>query len=291
MKIAKVCPILKSGPNNEFCNYRPISVLPSFSKIYEKIISKRLLSFIELHNIFSPSQYGFRKKHSTYMAIMKFHEKVTEAIDKNEFCLGIFIDLSKAFDTLDHEVLLKKLSIYGIRGIANKLIKNYLQDRQQYVVYNNSESNCKTITCGVPQGSILGPLLFLLYINDISYISKILTFILFADDTNILYSNSDIWELERLVNTYLSIISDWFKANRLSLNIQKTNFMLFGFKHIPITVFRNFHIKIDSINISSVEITKFLGIIIDEKLKWQHHISYVALKFIKIYRYSESLKN
>ena len=123
MKIAKVCPILKSGPNNEFCNYRPISVLPSFSKIYEKIISKRLLSFIELHNIFSPSQYGFRKKHSTYMAIMKFHEKVTKAIDKNEFCFEIFIDLSKAFDTLDHEVLLKKLSIYGIRGIANKLIK------------------------------------------------------------------------------------------------------------------------------------------------------------------------
>ena len=108
MKIAKVCPILKSGPNNEFSNYRPISVLPSFSKIYEKIIAKRLLSFIERHDIFSPAQYGFRKKHSTYMAVMKLHDKVTEAIDKNEFRLGIFTDHSKAFDTLDHDILLKK---------------------------------------------------------------------------------------------------------------------------------------------------------------------------------------
>jgi len=115
----KVCPILKSGPSNEFSDYRLISVLPSFSKIFEKIITKRLLSFIELHDILSSSQYGFRKKHSTYMAIMNFYDKVTEAIDKSEFCLGIFIDLSKAFDTLNHDVLLKKLEMYGIRGIPN----------------------------------------------------------------------------------------------------------------------------------------------------------------------------
>ena len=141
------------------------------------------------------------------------------------------------------------MDIYGIRGISNKLIKDCLKDRQQYVVYNNSESNCRTITCGVPQGSILGPLLFLLYINDMAYISKLLTFILFADDTNILYSNSNIWELERIVNTDLLKLSDWFKANRLSLNIQKTNFMLFGSKHIPLTDSRDFQIKIDSTNI------------------------------------------
>ena len=141
---------------------RSVSYLVSL-KLFEKIITKRLLSFIELHDILSSSQYGFRKKHSTYMAIMNFYDKVTEAIDKSEFCLGIFIDLSKAFDTLNHDVLLKKLEMYGIRGIPNTLIKSYLQDRQQYVVYNNSESNYGTITCGVPQGSILGPLLFLLY--------------------------------------------------------------------------------------------------------------------------------
>ena len=212
---------------------------------------------------------------------MNFYDKVTKAIDKSEFCLGIFIDLSKAFDTLNHDVLLKKLEMYGIRGIPNTLIKSYLQDRQQYVVYNNSESNYGTITCGVPQGSILGPLLFLLYINDMSYISKFLTFILFADDTNNLYSNSDIWELMRLVNTELLILSDWFKANRLSLNIQKTNFMLFGYKHIPKDNSKDFHIKIDSTNISRVETTKYPGVIIDEQLKWQHHTSYVAMKLAK----------
>ena len=173
------------------------------------------------------------------------------------------------------------MNIYGIRGISNNLIKDYLKDRQPYVVYNNSESNCRTITCGVPQGSILGPLLFLLYINDMAYISQLLTFILFADDTNILYSNSNIWELERIVNTDLLKLSDWFKANGLSLNIQKTNFMLFGSKHIPLTDSRDFQIKIDSTNITRVATTKFLGIIIDEKLKWQHHISYVALKLSK----------
>ena len=212
---------------------------------------------------------------------MNFYDNVTEAMDKNEYCMGIFIDLSKAFDTLDHDILLKKLDIYGIRGIANNLIKSYLQNRQQYVVYNNSESNCQMITCGVPQGSILGPLLFLLYINDMAHFSKILTLISVLVDTNILYTNSDIWELERLVNTELLILSDWFKANRLSLNIQKTNYMLFGYKHIPKNNSRNFNIKIDNIAISRVETTKFLGIIIDEKLKWQYHISYVALKLAK----------
>ena len=281
MKTAKVCPILKSGPKNEFSNYRPISVLNSFSKIFEKVITKRLASFLELHNILSASQYGFRKKHSTYMAIMNFYDRVSNAIDNNEFCLGIFIDLSKAFDTLDHDILLAKLEIYGIRGVANNLIRSYLHNRQQYVVYNNSESSYKTITCGVPQGSILGPLLFLLYINDISYCSNILAFILFADDTNIICSNSNIWELMRTVNAELVILSDWFKANRLSLNIQKTSFMLFGFKHLSVRNIAEFCIQIDSINISKVEFTKFLGVIIDQKLTWKQHISYLALKLSK----------
>ena len=174
--------------------------------------------------------------------------------------------------------------------MANNLIKSYLQNRKQYVVYNSSESKCKTITCGVPQGSILGPLLFLLYINDMAHISKILTFILFADDTNILFSNSDILELERLVNAEFLILSDGLKTNiRLLINIQNTNYMLFGYKHIPKNS-RNFNIKIDSTTISRVETTKFLGIIIDEKLKWQYHISYVALKLAKSLGILNSLK-
>ena len=151
LKTAKVCPVYKSGSKTEFTNYRPISILPSFSKILEKVISNRLISYMEKYNILSCSQYGFRKNHSTYMALMSLYDKVSEAIDKNEFCVGIFIDLSKAFDTLHHSILLKKLEFYGIRGNANLLLKSYLSNRQQYVLYNLTQSSLKKICCGVPK--------------------------------------------------------------------------------------------------------------------------------------------
>ena len=141
MKIAKVCPIYKSGSKDEFTNYRPISILPSFSKVFERIIANRITSYIEKNDILAKSQYGFRKKHSTYMAIMQLYEKVSEAIDKNEYCVGIFIDLSKAFDTINHDILLQKLDVYGIRGIPNLLIKDYLLNRKQYVEYRNCKLN------------------------------------------------------------------------------------------------------------------------------------------------------
>ena len=192
LKIAKVCPVFKDDSKTEFSNYRPISIIPSFSKFFEKLISNRLLSFINKFEIFNPAQYGFRKNHSTYMAMLNFYDKVSEAIDKNEFIIGIFIDLSKAFDTINHDILIKKLELYGIRGIPNLLLKNYLENRQQYVSYNNYASTLKPICCGVPQGSILGPLLFLLYINDMTYCCKYLQFLLFADDTNLFYSNPDL---------------------------------------------------------------------------------------------------
>ena len=236
MKLAKVCPIFKAGDKSDFSNYRPISLLSSFSKIFEKVIATRIISFIEKHSIISLSQYGFRKKHSTYMAIMKLHEAISEAIDNNEYCIGIFIDLSKAFDTLNHTILLEKLNYYGIRGCANNLIKNYLQNREQYVQFNNCTSSKKSIEYGVPQGSILGPLLFILYINDIVNVSKVLRFILFADDTNILYSNRNLSQLVHVVNCELDLLSTWFKANKLSLNVKKTNFMLFGHKNYSINI-------------------------------------------------------
>jgi len=218
------------------------------------------------------------------MALMKFYDKVSQAIDNNEFCIGIFIDLSKAFDTVNHEILLKKLELYGVRGLPNLLIRDYLMNRKQYVQFNNHTSEMNIVNCGVPQGSILGPLLFLLYINDMPLVCKQLLFILFADDTNILYSNSDIIQLMNIVNADLAILSDWFKANMLSLNVQKTSFIMFGFKNVP-TVFdsRDFELKIKIQNeeISRVEFTKFLGIIIDNKFTWQRHINYIALKISK----------
>ena len=149
LKIAKVCPIFKSGEPDLFSNFRPISVLPSFSKIFEKILFIRLLSYLETNKILSNTQYGFRKSHSTFMAIIDMYDKISNAIDNNMYSLGIFIDLSKAFDTIDHAILLQKLELYGIRGVALKLFHDYLLNRKQYVVYNDTSSNLSNIYCGV----------------------------------------------------------------------------------------------------------------------------------------------
>ena len=230
LKIAKVNPIFKFG-NQIFTNYRPISILPSISKILEKIMYTRLFDFVTKNEILSPHQYGFRPNRSTYMVINDLYCKITDDLDNKHHSLGIFLDLSKAFDTLNHDILLHKLNMYGIRSLANSWIQNYLSNRKQYVAYNNSTSTHNDIVCGMPQGSILGPLLFLLYINDLPLSSPSSHFIIITDDTNILFSHKDPIQLEKLINNELKKISNWFKENKLSLNIDKTNFMIFKNKH------------------------------------------------------------
>ena len=182
-KVAKILPLFKSGDQSLLSNYRLISLLPSFSKIFERLVYNRLISYLNKNNILYDYQFGFRSNHDTAMAVTEMVDKIAEAIDSKKISLGIFIDLSKAFDTINHNILIQKLSFYGIRGLSLEWFKSYLSDRSQFVYYNNAKSTVEKITCGVPQGSILGPLLFLLYVNDISNISKILHFILFADDT------------------------------------------------------------------------------------------------------------
>lgn len=237
LKIAKVCPIFKNGEKDLFTNYRPISILPSFSKIFEKAAFNRLSSYLESKCMLVNNQYGFRRQHSTYMAIMDMYDKISAASDRNEFSIGIFIDLSKAFDTLDHVILIKKLEYYGLRGVTLKWFQNYLLNRQQYVFLNESSSSLRVINCGVPQGSVLGPLLFILYINDIVNCSNILKFILFADDTNIFHSDTNVFQLMTTINCELLKLSKWFKANKLSLNVKKTNYILFGRKKFRTVVY------------------------------------------------------
>ena len=186
----------------------------------------RLFDFVTKNEIFSPHQYGFRPNRSTYMAINDLYYKITDDLGNKHHSLGIFLDLSKAFDTINHDILLHKLNIYGIRGLANSWIKNYLSNRKQYFVYNNTNSTHNDIVCGIPQGSILGPLLFLLYINDLPLSSPSSHFIIFADDTNILFSHKDPIQLEKLINIELKKISNCFKENKLSQNIDQTNFMI-----------------------------------------------------------------
>jgi len=203
----------KTGDKQSLQNYRSTSVLSSFSKIYEKIIFKRLLKYLEINNILSNSQYGFRKNHSICMSLIDMYDKIGSATDRCEFSIGIFVDLSKTFDTLDHGILLKKLEYYGIRGIALQCFKSYLGNAKQCVELNGARSEHKHISIGVPQGLILVPLLFILYMNDIANASDLLMFILFADDTNIFYSCKNLIDLEETVNNELKKVSNWFRAN------------------------------------------------------------------------------
>ena len=208
LKICKVIPIHKGDSADDLNNYRPISLLSIFDKIIEKLMYKRLYNFLEKHNILFQNQFGFRKNNSTTFALLEITERIKESIDKHKFGCGIFIDLRKAFDTVNHTILLKKLMHYGIRETANNWFNSYLTNRKQYVFVNGESSLLKDITCGVPQGSVLGPLLFLIYINDLPNISKVLNFYLFADDTNIYFEAESPEILETILNKELKKLHD-----------------------------------------------------------------------------------
>jgi hypothetical protein len=277
LKLAKVVPIFKNDDKLLVCNYRPISVLSVFSKILEKLMFTRMSVFIDKHAILSSCQFGFREHHSTSMALIKLFDKITHELDNKCYSIGIFLDLSKAFDTIDHNILIDKLQCYGFRGIVKDWLTSYISDREQYVSINDHSSTTLPIRTGVPQGSILGPLLFILYINDIVNVSRDVELLLFADDTNVFLYDSDINQLSVRANKALLDISNWFKLNKLSVNVKKCNFILFSTKQIKVDI----KINIDKFELERVKHTKFLGVIINEKLTWDDHISLVCNKVSK----------
>ena len=214
-KIAKVISLFKKGNPELPSNYRPNSILSIFSKIFEKLMYKRLYSFLEVHNILYSLQFGFQENHSIDHALVSLTESVKNTLDNKRLGCGIFIDLQRAFDTVNHKILLSKLEHYGICGCALEWFRSYLSDRKQYVSVNGKSSSLLTVSCGVPQGSVLGPLLFLVYINDLPNASKKLTFYLFADDTNIYYESKDLSNLIKIVNRELRLVKKCLDANYL----------------------------------------------------------------------------
>ncbi len=226
LKTAKVIPLYKSGSVDEVSNYRPVSILPQLSKVLEKLFEIRLRNYIDKNDLIFKGQYGFRKCHSTNLALNQMVDMIINALDNKMYSVGVFIDLKKAFDTVDHKLLLEKLKYYGIRGVASKFLESYLSQRMQYVSFKNSKSKFEQVLCGVPQGSILGPLLFILYINDMHKVSKLLHFIIFADDTNIFFSDNDPVKLIQIINCELNKLTKWFKINKLSLNVTKSNYVI-----------------------------------------------------------------
>ena len=275
LKIARVIPLYKSNDPMIFSHYRPVSVLPLFSKLFKKIMYDRLIAFFDKWSILYKYQFGFRNNHSTYMALIFLMDKIISALNDGDYVLGLFLDFSKAFDTINHNILFDKLEFYGIRGNALWWLQSYLTDRYQYVEYNGVASSQKKILCGVPQGSILGPLLFLVYINDLPLVSQKLFPLMFADDTNIFIQGKDISQIQNDMNEEMIKISAWLKINKLSLNIDKTHFMLFKGKR---KIRKGIEIKIDNRMINQVSETKFLGIYIDENLSWKSHIQNITKK-------------
>ncbi|MFZ2538662.1 MAG: reverse transcriptase family protein [Oscillospiraceae bacterium] len=239
-------------------------------------IYSRLIEYIDDNNIINPNQFGFRHKHSTCLALLKFVDEITKSIDERKITVGIFIDLAKAFDTVNHSILVNKLNHYGIRGVANKWFVSYLSNRQQYVSINNKMSKFSGIVCGIPQGSILGPLLFLIYINDLNFASNKLKNIMFADDTNLFLTGKNMDQIEVELNSELVAISDWFQANLLSLNVKKTSYMIF-------TNRKNLSCQIHMLGtvLNRASDSRFLGVIVSHNLKWNKHIDLVISKISK----------
>ena len=205
-------------------------------------------------------------------------EKISTALEEGKHVIGIFLDFSKAFDTVDHDVMLLKLEHYGIRGVALKWFKSYLNERQQYVTYNSCKSNALNINCGVPQGSILGPLLFIIYINDLAKVAKNCFMMLFADDSNLFYSGYDIDELTKTINEELKNVLYWLEVNKLSLNVNKTHYIIFSSRNVSV---QDIEVRVRDVSIDRVAHTKFLGVQIDEKLNWKAHINYTNKKLSK----------
>lgn len=273
LKLAKVVPIHKKDDKNKVSNYRPISILPAISKIFEYIIKDRIMSFINKHDMLSDAQHGYRPTRSTITAMIEMIEEVLETRDEKKVSMMVMCDLSKAFDCVSHEILLEKLWYYGIRGNTHDIIKSYLQNRNQAIWWQNNLSHTMEVTTGVPQGSILGPLLFIVYINDMPVNIKNCSVFIYADDTTILLKG-DPDELQAKKDEVLLSAEDWFDSNKLKLNTDKTQSLTIGMNQVHLD-----------------EKVTFLGLTVDNKLTWSNHVQGLCGKLCRAIYSIRTLKS
>ena len=280
LKLAKVIPIFKSGDSTKMSNYRPISILSFFSKIFEKLMYNIVNNFLYKNEVIYKYQFGFRKIHSTQHAIITLVDRITSSLDSGDLVIGVFLDLKKAFDTVDHHILIKKLFSYGIRGNTLKWFQSYLTDRSQFVTYDGIESKVLPIKYGVPQGSILGPLLFIIYMNDLFNVSNFLFTILYADDTCVVLGGKSLETLITLMNQELHLLYIWLQSNKLTLNCQKTYYMIFHRARLKLQS-TTIDLQMGDCNLNKANKLKYLGVIIDDTISWVHHITYIKNKISK----------
>ena len=277
LKIAKVTALHKGGDKSDPDNFRPISVLSQLNKVFEKLIHKRLLSFLTKYNIITKQQFGFRKKHSTSHSITCLYEKLIANLEHELDTAVLFVDLKSAFDTVNSEILLDKLEFYGIRNNTLKLLSSYLCERKQYIKSGQIESALLSVLCGVPQGSVLGPLLFILYINDMSECSNFDP-VLFADDAALVIAANNLKKLNQKISRESNRFYSWLVDNKLTLNYKKTKFMIVTNKNYSQRFRKKFRLNINKNNIKQVTEFKYLGVIVDNKLSWRKHIEFLVTK-------------
>ena len=288
LKLAKIIPLFKKGDVSCFNNYRPISLLLSISKVYEKIVHNQLLSYFTVNKLFFDHQYGFRPLHSTESACLELVDRIFSLLDEDKIPFAIFMDLSKAFDTLNHDILLHKLSYYGVKHNSLSWFESYLTNRKQYVSFNNHKSNTSHTSLGVPQGSILGPLLFLIYVNDAATVSPLFKCILYADDTTLISTFCSASPAQ-LLNNELNNVFLWLCSNKLSLNVAKTKYMVFHSPNMPPPNFPDLHIN-NSI-LERVHQFNFLGINLSSALSWKTHQSHICKKLSRAVGILKRLQN